>query len=165
MINANLKFFLSFLIIHFSFPYFSYFPFPFIFSFFLFPLASLSPVLASVARGEGCVSDSSARGSGRRWGLALRQGRRLAGSDRWAKLGSGRGRRPVGSGMAPGTDGERRAAAAMRWLRAFPPLCMKSPAVAPGWRVASAPLSRIDFIRCSWWMSVASGAIRHCTSF
>jgi hypothetical protein len=100
MINANLKFFLSFLIIHFSFPYFSYFPFPFpfIFSFFLFPLASLSPVLsrsplfslvlflnlllslhslqreaaravwtiASVARGEGCVSDSSARGSGRR---------------------------------------------------------------------------------------------------
>jgi hypothetical protein len=44
MINANLNFFLSFVIIHFSFPYFSFFPFPLFFSFFLI----LSDLLSSL---------------------------------------------------------------------------------------------------------------------
>jgi hypothetical protein len=60
------------------------------------------------------------------------------GSDRRAELGSGHGRRTVNGGQ--------------RLHGAFPPLRAKSPAVA---QVTSAPLSRINFIRYSYWMPVA----------
>jgi hypothetical protein len=104
MINVNLIFFLSFLIIHFSSPYFSYFPFPLFFSSYFLLLLSRSPLFSPVLFLNHLLFLHS-RVAERLHAQEMNGGQRRS---------SGHGWRTVGNGAAPGTGDERRAAAVAR---------------------------------------------------